>query len=101
MIHCLYYNTLNEVVLFCLLGWDLQDRASFSHVLSTIRKSSIKKGVWTLFHGIWTYGVKIIEFSTFYEIKIRKLLLLLLLFDYGNGIGHTDMDEINEIPCHS
>jgi len=28
-----------------------------------------KEGTQTLFHGVWTYDVKVIDFQSFYEIK--------------------------------
>jgi len=33
---------------------------SFSDVLGTVGKPLVRRGAWALFHGIWTYGKKVI-----------------------------------------
>jgi len=38
-------------------------------ILHTTQKLLAKKGAWTLFHGVWSYGVEVIEFQSFYEFK--------------------------------
>jgi len=42
---------------------------SVGHISSIIGKLFAKRGAWTLFRGIWTYRVKVIELQSFYKLK--------------------------------
>jgi len=35
--------------------------------------------MWHLLYGIWTYGVKVIEFQSFYELKNWKIHFIFIL----------------------
>jgi len=41
-------------------------------MLGTVEKPSARKGAWAWFHGIPTYGGKVIEFQSFYMNKKIK-----------------------------
>jgi len=52
-------------VLFCLKRWDEKKREVPDNNLSITWNLLAKRGAWTLFRGIWTFGVKVIEFKSF------------------------------------
>jgi len=62
-----------------LLCTDFENCASLGPIIGTVKKFFARRGAYVLFCGIWNYGVKVIEFQSFYELK-KKLLLLLLLY---------------------
>jgi len=53
------------VYLFCLLQSNLLDYASPNHIIFTAGNLSTRRGALALFRGVWTYGVKVIEFLSF------------------------------------
>ena len=44
----------------------LPDRESPGGVLGTIRKPSTRRGAPALFHGVLSYGVKVVEFQSYF-----------------------------------
>jgi len=59
-----------SILFVCLLWWDLLDH---SHVLCTIGELLVRRGVRALFCGIWTSGVKVIDFGVIFRLKILKI----------------------------
>jgi len=37
-------------------------------VLGTLGKPLARRGAWALFHGVWTYGGKVMDFQKNYEL---------------------------------
>jgi len=69
----------------CFLEWDLPNCASSSCILGTVKKIYVRRGAQAWFRGVWTYGVKVIEFRSFYELsKLENYFD----FDCGNGTRH-------------
>jgi len=50
-------------------------------MVGTIEKPSARRGAWSWFHGIPTYGVKVIEFQSFYELENMPHLTTFGLFN--------------------
>jgi len=65
------------VCFVCVLWSYLLDCVSLGCILGTVGKLSTRRGTWALFHSVWTYGVKDIEFQSFYRFFFFKLLLIL------------------------
>jgi len=49
------------------------------HVRDNIGKPYARTSEWALFCGIWTCGVKVIKFESFYELKNEKITFTFIL----------------------
>jgi len=60
-------------------------------MLGTVGKPSVRRGAWAWFHGIPTYGGKVIEFQSFsMNKKIKKTFTYIL--PVATTHGHTSSD---------
>jgi hypothetical protein len=66
LVHFSPYLQLGSFVCYGEISWTIHLPVA---ILSTVEKLSTMKGVWTLFLGVWTYDVKVLEFQKNYELK--------------------------------
>jgi len=59
------------------------DYATSNSILGTIRKLFARRDAWTLFYGIWTYSVKVVDFSVIFECFVQFFTMSLLLWAYA------------------
>jgi hypothetical protein len=59
---------MKEGSLFCfvLYLWDASDR-----ILGVFGKLSTRRCAWAWFHGVWTCGAKVLEYSMIFSSKIK------------------------------
>ncbi len=58
-------------VLFCLYLWDPLNQDASDHILCLFGKLSRRRGALAWFHGVWTYGVEVLEYWVISSLKIK------------------------------
>jgi hypothetical protein len=59
------------VCLFCLYPWDPLNQDALDRVLSLFGKLLRRRGASAWFHGIWTWGVKVLKYWMISSLKIK------------------------------